>query len=277
MALIPGGVRRGARIRSDLSYARYSRATWDWWCRRHDADFVVIDAPVEDARFAHMPPTLQRWVAVDRLIQERGPNGQIVLVDADTMIRWDAPDLFPLARGFSAVADSSSPDWIVQSTRAFQHLFPGVSLPWWEYFNTGVVVMGAAQRPVIRAFLNYATTNWPALTAAIGEGRAGTDQPTINFIVKREKEPVFFLPRPYNCVHCFPMDGDLFRIELSPNPDTALFAEKAFARPSAFNFVDYGYIWHFTNVVALRAVVMRETWRRIRQNYPGAICEDPVE
>ncbi len=261
-------------MRSDLSYARYSRATWDWWCHRHDADFVVIDTPVDDSGFAHMPPTLQRWVVVDRLIRERGPAAQIVLVDADTMIRWDTPDLFGQARGFSAVADSSPVDWIVQSRRAFQHLFPGVSLPWWEYFNSGVVVLGAAQRPVLRAFLDYATGNWPELNTAISEGRLGTDQTVINFIVRREKEPVFFLPRPYNFLHCFPMDGDLFQIEFSPLPDTALFAEKAFARPAAFNFVEHGYIWHFTNVVTLRALVMGETWRRVRHNYPGAICDE---
>jgi hypothetical protein len=53
-----------------------------------------------------------------------------------------------------------------------------------------------------------------------------------------------------------------------------LFAQKAFGRPSAFNFVGHGYIWHFTNVVALRALVMRETWRRIRHNYPGANCDE---
>ena len=27
---------------------------------------------------------------------------------------------------------------------------------------------------------------------------------------------------------------------------------------------------HFTNVVALRALTMRETWRRVGRNYPGA-------
>jgi len=42
----------------------------------------------------------------------------------------------------------------------------------------------------------------------------------------------------------------------------------------AFDFVEFGYIWHFTNVVALRSLVMGETWRRIRHNYPGALLSD---
>ena len=51
-------------------------------------------------------------------------------------------------------------------------------------------------------------------------------------------------------------------------------AEKAFARSWAFDFVEFGYVWHFTNVIALRSFVMRETWRRIRHNYPGALLDD---
>ena len=148
MALIPGGIRRAPPTRSDLGYAKYSRATWEWWCERHSADFIVIEAPPGDIAYAQMPPTLQRWALVDQLIEERGENAQVALVDADTMIRWDTPDIFEQARGFSAVADASAPSWIVRSTRAFQHLFPDTSLVWWEYFNSGIIVLGAAQRRV---------------------------------------------------------------------------------------------------------------------------------
>lgn len=122
MVLIPGGIRRAPRMRSDLSYAKYARATWDWWCRRHEADFLAIEEPPEGTDYAPVPPTMQRWVVLERLLEERGEGAQVLLVDADTMIRWDAPDIFGQARGFSAVADAGSPAWIVQSTRAFQHL-----------------------------------------------------------------------------------------------------------------------------------------------------------
>src|SRR5262245_2474244 len=148
---VPGGVRRGSVNHSNLSYAKYSRATWEWWCRQHDADFVLVEAPLQGGIYAEMPPTLQRWVAVEQAIAERGEDAQIIAVDADTMIRWNAPDIFGLAEGFSAVADASIPDWIFFSIENFQPLFPAVSVPWWEYFNSGVVVLSAAQRSVIRA------------------------------------------------------------------------------------------------------------------------------
>jgi hypothetical protein len=273
MALIPGGVRRGSVTRSDLSYARYSRATWEWWCREHGADFVVIDTAPSDGVFAQMPPTLQRWVMLDRVLAERGPDAQVIAVDADTMIRWDTPDIFERARGLSAVADPTPPEWIVQSISLFRHLFPETSVPWWEYFNAGLVVFGAAQRRVLHAFADFAGTHWTELQAAIKQGGLGTDQTALNFIARRENEPVFLLPRPYNLLHCFPMDRELFELEGSPTPDRELFAKKAFSRGWAFNFVDYGYVWHFANIVALRSLVMGETWRRIRLHYPGAVCD----
>jgi len=185
MALIPGGIRRGPPMRSDLGYARYSRATWEWWCDRHGADFVMIEAPPKDAAYAQMPPTYQRGAVLDRLIEQRGEDAQALLVDADTMIRWDTPDIFEQARGFSAVVDSGPPRWILRSAQAFQHVFPGTTLPWWEYFNSGIVVLGAAQRPFVRAFLDYSAKNWPQLDAVIRTGNVGTEQTPLNFMVRR--------------------------------------------------------------------------------------------
>jgi hypothetical protein len=274
MALIPGGIRRGPPMRSDLSYAKYARATWEWWCHRQGADFVVIEAPPGNVAYAKMPPTMQRWALLDRLIEERGEDAQVALVDADTMIRWDAPDIFEQAHGFSAVADASAPIWILRSTQAFQHLFPGTSLVWWEYFNSGMIVLGAKQRRFIRAFLEYSVKNWTQLDKVMMSGNFGTEQTPLNFMVRRENEPVLFLPRPFNFVNCFPMQAELAQLERSPRPDPDLFAAKAFARPWAFDFVELGYIWHFTNVVTLRSLVMRETWRHVQGNYPGAAVRE---
>lgn len=274
MALIPGGIRRPPKMRSDLSYAKYARATWEWWCRRHDADLVVVDAPPESADYATMPPTFQRWVMVERLLHERGDGAQLLLADADTMIRWDAPDIFAEARGFSAVVDTGAPAWIAASTRAFQRVYPDVSIPWWEYFNSGIIVLGSEQQRVVRSFLEQAVTHWPLLDKIMMSGNFGTEQTPLNFAVRQANEPVHFLPRPFNLINCFPMTWALSAIAQEPNPDPVRFAEKAFGRAWAFDFVEFGYIWHFTNVVALRSLVMGETWRRFRHNYPGARVSD---
>jgi hypothetical protein len=223
---------------------------------------------------------MQRWAVLDQLIAERGADAQCALIDADTMIRWDTPDIFALAKGFSAVADQGAPRWILRSAKAFQPLFPETSLPWWEYFNSGFIVLGAAQRPFIRAFLDFSVKNWPRLDAAMTSGDLGTEQTPLNFMVKREKEPVFFLPRPFNFVNCFPLPAELAQVEQialtqaehSVRPDPALFAAKAFGRPIAFEFVELAYVWHFTNVVTFRSLVMGETGGGCKATIPARSC-----
>lgn len=38
----------------------------------------------------------------------------------------------------------------------------------------------------------------------------------------------------------------------------------------AFEFVNLAYVWHFTNVVVHRSLVIQEVWRRVAGHYPGA-------
>lgn len=271
MAAVPGATVRPPKARGDLTYVKYARATWEWWCRRHEADFVVIDAPSPEAEYARMPITMQRWITVHRLLDQRGGDAQVALIDADTMVRWDTPDFFARARGFSAVADPSAP-WIFRSIGAYQHLFPGTSLPWWEYFNSGFVVVGAAQRRLIEGFVAFAVANWPPLDRLMKKGVYGTDQTPLNFFVRRENEPVCLLPPPFNFVHCFPLKGDLSAMEADGRTDQ--FGEAISVPPLPLDFIDFASVWHFTNVVKLRALAMGEVWRRVHHNYPGAIVAD---
>src|SRR5262249_53999471 len=149
---IPGQLYRKRMRRCDLDHARFSRATLQWWCDRHGIEFLVLDRPLGGSDHSRMPPTFQRWLAPEPIIPGRGEDTVVAVVDADTMIRWDPPDFLDYARGFSAVRDTN-PIWIAHSIQAFQPLFPDVSLPWWQYFNAGLVVVGAAQLSILRTFL----------------------------------------------------------------------------------------------------------------------------
>lgn len=53
--------------------------------------------------------------------------------------------------------------------------------------------------------------------------------------------------------------------DLSPDVVEARMRD-VFARPGTFDFLMESYVWHFTNAVRTRSLVMGETWRRIRAN-----------
>jgi len=270
MPCIPAAVERAGMARGDLSYASCAQATWKWWCDRNGVEFVLLQETLGGTAFHTLPATVQRWLAPEILLKGRGAKAQIALVDADTMIRWDTPDPFLIAGPqFSAVRDFF-PSWVHRSITAFQQIFPGVALPWWEYFNCGFVLLNSAQAGIAREFAVFCADNWGRLSAVNGTGEFGTDQTPFNFFLRSRNQQICFLPAPYNLLHCFPMDHVLLKIERSSDPDWAAFTQLAFTRPKAFEFIELGYIWHFTNVYASRRLVMEETWRRVGQNYKGA-------
>jgi hypothetical protein len=55
--------------------------------------------------------------------------------------------------------------------------------------------------------------------------------------------------------------------ESGAKPDWSRFERWASASRQAFAFIDWGYLWHFTNTVTARSRAMAETWRRVRQHY----------
>src|SRR5689334_15360745 len=94
MPLIPANYQRGSSSHSDLSYSAYGRATWQWWCDQQSIEFRVLDQPAHG--YEDDPPTVQRWAHAQALLIEGGLGTQVALVDADTMVRWDTPNLFEI-------------------------------------------------------------------------------------------------------------------------------------------------------------------------------------
>lgn len=270
MPLIPGLIRRGKFKRTSLHYAKYSQACWKWWCQKNGIEFIVFDKPFgEDKSLADTPPTIQRWLIPELLIRQRGVGTRVALVDADTMIRSDTPDFLDRSNKFSAVRVRDIP-WITRSIAAFHSFFPEVALTPHDCFNAGVVVVGEDQLDAIRAFLEFVSQRWPELSRTILSGNFGTDQTVLNFVFRREKVDIDFMPPAFNLLHCFALNPALFAIENSPLPDPIQFASIAFSRPGVFDFCQQSYIWHFSNLVAMRSLVMGEVWRRVARSYPGA-------
>ena len=268
MPAIPGGIRRGVTIRADLGYAKYAQATWRWWCKQKEIEFVLIEEPLGGPGFAQMPPTFQRWHILDQIIGECGTDIRLAVVDADTMVRWDTPDFIGGTRGFSAVAirhpdwmsacqpflsakqsvghveeslESTAPNaarnpgWISGSLSAFQHLFPGVSLNSFGYFNAGIVVLGSDQRRIMEKFLRFSAAHWPQLDAVIKSGDFGTDQTPLNFMLRQKNEPIFFLPGSFNLLHCFPMDAELAQIDAESRTGPGAVRQKSVRKPPRFS------------------------------------------
>lgn len=269
MAAIPGRIVRGAVIRSNVGYRRFGQATWEWWCRKNGVTFVLLDQPLGGEAYSHLPPTMQRWLAPGLLRQEFGSDIEIAMVDADTMIRWDAPNLFDEAAGrLGGVRDGAS-RWIDKANKGFAPYFPGVSLPWWEHVNAGMVTMSGRHAEVMTEFVDFVRLRWEEMSRVIAAEDIGTDQPLLNLYLKMTGEEVHLLPPCFNMLYCVNISPWEAVLAGSSEEETV----RVFSSDWLYDFFDLAWVWHFTNVVKERERAMGEAWERIRSHYPGATTQ----
>ena len=90
----------------NTDYSQYSIETWKYWCERNNVDFMLITE--HDER-------LGKPIWNKELIFERAKGyDKIGVVDSDTMIKWDAPNIFEYCdeNDICAVHDNSGLSWI---------------------------------------------------------------------------------------------------------------------------------------------------------------------
>jgi hypothetical protein len=278
MPLIRGKYQRGATSHADLGYSVYGRATWQWWCGQRGIEFKVLDQPA--AGYLNDPPTVQRWAHAETMLREGGPGTEVAIVDADTMIRWDTPNIFEVCdtrTGLGVVTDNGLPRWIHRSIVAHRFLFPQVELHWWQYFNAGLVVLGTKHIDLLRAFLAFYAAHREELQKLHATGNFGTDQTLLNYLVKVLGVELQMLPAPFNLVRCLEVPHPVVVPSLISNVATPqeLVIELERIVPNPFSFMEFGNVWHFAQMpivgwgVPLREFVMYEVLRRSISQYCG--------
>jgi hypothetical protein len=235
----------------NLSHVQYAVRTWSHWCRRNGATLFVWDKPLEDVQL--MKPTWQRYSSFQILEQHRIDCDRVAQVDADTMVRWDCPNFFDREDGGLGVVRDCTPRFQLRCLQAYQHFFPGVEVPWYDFFNAGVMLLERRHRPLCQAVLDFYRLHRQELLAMeepvpVGSEqnlarRWGTDQTPVNFLVRREGVALTFLPPTFNLM--------VFHNELFED----------------FAFAEMGYIWHFSGVPKLRNRAMRLAWEQYAQHY----------
>jgi hypothetical protein len=131
-------------------------------------------------------------------------------------------------------------------------------------------LMNRKHAVLAQSLLSFYRQHRTALEQVQKQADVGIDQTVLNFILNQRQEPMTFLPRAYNHVGCFQIPFDL-QVDIRLKGKTIDFG--ALKQAQSFDFIDYSYVWHFTNGfsdVMSRRVAMGETWRLIQQHYPDA-------
>jgi len=177
---------------------RYSIDSWQRWCEKNDCELIVLDQrayPVEV-----MNANWHKILVFELLEGSNIEYNQILIVDADTIIHPDAPNIFDLTQNkFCAVRNHGSMDWVCRSYENYKkHLFPSIEYSPTEYFNSGVLVVNKTHRGVYEKLHKYYIENYRTIQHLQQTYGVGTDQPVLNFFLRQEKIDINLLSYEWN-------------------------------------------------------------------------------
>jgi hypothetical protein len=225
----------------DNSCEEYCLNTWKPWCSKNNIDLIILDEPIADTNYTK--PTWQRWYVWDVLENSGLDYEKVALIDVDTMIHWDSPNIFnEIEDEIGVCVDNDNIGWVNQSIKGYKHMF-NTSVDWTEYFNCGVVVLNKSSKDFCSEIIKFWEKNHQNLVTLQNTLRKGTDQTPVNYIAKNYK--VKYLNKKYNLTH-------LNRKEIL----------------NSLEFISCGYIFHFNGFdKSHRTPLMKQTWENVKHNY----------
>lgn len=238
------------------AYKEYSLKTWNHYAKLHDLEVVILDTPLCDVE--EMRPTWQRWYVYDILESNNIEYDRVALIDIDTMVKWDCPNLFEIVPPdkLGGVKDDLSLEWINNSIEGYRRAFPQfehTTLDWTEYMNNGVLILPNDGKKLAETIKTFYLSNQEKLRELQHKTlKKGTDQTPVNFITRNEMgHRIKFIPKSYNMTHL---------------DKTYAFHSSMFRKYPIF--IEYGYIWHYNGIPReARPGAMKQTWDLIKEHY----------
>ena len=235
----------GSKIQVN-EYFQYSEPTWEHYCKKYNIDLIIAREHGFDVSY--------RAIWNKELIFDVGKGyDKIGIVDADTMIRWDAPDIFQQfsTEEFCGVNDLCDLNWLFKSISDRQFIFPDTILDLNTYLNAGVLFFGGKYREIFERLLITYIHNKPEIDKIAGGGK---EQTLLNFMLKYNKVPITLLSPAWNLlsIHRKNMFTNNWQLKIDNIP----------------HFMKYAYVWHFTGFpVEARIQLMQQTWEMVKHNY----------
>ncbi len=228
-----------------LDYAKYSLATWEWYCKKHDIELLICDQSNFDESYKPI------WNK--ELIYDAGKNyNKIGIVDCDTMVKWDAPNIFDIIdTGFYGVNDLADLNWLFNSIDQRQKFFPEIKMDISKYINAGVVFFRSEYLYIFKELLGLYVANKDEIDT-IKSG--GIEQTLLNFTLQKNNVDITLMDPSWNLLSIH--KKNMFTHNWQLNTDLTPY------------FIKYANIWHFTGFpIEQRVDVMRQTWEYAKNNY----------
>lgn len=197
--------------------------SWGKWCEKNNSELVILDEPLFEIEY--MAPQWYKTFIFDLLDNSNMEYNKILYVDSDTIVHPDMPNIFETHTegNFCAIRNIGSVDWVLRSLENYsKYVFNDFKFPYYEYFNSGVMLFDKTHKPMFKKMQEFYQTNRQLLVEIQTKLGVGKDQPVFNFFAQKETN-LKILPYEYNM-------QDMVRFEVI-GPDML--------------HTKYGWIYHF--------------------------------
>jgi hypothetical protein len=203
--------------------------TWKYYAKKHNIDIIVADDNIEFEFEKWGNGIWQRWKD-ERLI--KGDWNKILLVDADTMIRWDAPNVFEenKDKNFCVVRDAGGKETGFYHLNQWTKINQDIKTPAQDYFNCGFLFMNKQNYLKLSSNIDKYYEYWKSF----------------HFMGINDNEEIRRLGKP-DAVEQTPINilsWELFADEINYLPDT--WNNMVMCKYDDASFINDSYIWHFT-------------------------------
>ena len=227
-------------------FSQYSIPSWKAWCKKNGVDFMVVTE--HDERFG--APIWNKELIFEKVGDKYDKIG---IVDDDTIIRIDAPNIFEMYDDeFCGVRDDDNLSFVHNSLNAYSKFFPNTTIDTDNYINAGVLFFTKEHKPVFDSILDLYFNNKDEIDNWSIPG-VGREQTIFNYTFEKLNVKRKILPPCWNLVNMH--KKGMFQHNFQLQDQTPY-------------FIKYGYVWHFTGFpIEQREDIMRQTWEMIRGNY----------
>ncbi len=234
---------------SHKTYFEHTISSWQFYCKKYNIDFITIKNKLPDVKYS-----VWHKEFVFDFIDDK--YEKIGIVDFDTMIKWDAPNIFNLySDEFVGVLDQTSINWMNISQTAYRNTFPEFSnthVGLSEHINGGVLFFTKNHKYFFEKLKKFYLKNKSTLDNW-NVPNTGREQTLLNFHLKESQIKCKYLPYAWNTVGMIKKGMFFYNDKLND--------------PTPF-FIKYAYVWHFTGFpIQQRNEIINQIWNQINHLY----------
>jgi len=231
-------------LQEDKNISEISTKTWEYWCNINNIKLFIYNNP---------QPEWQKWFDVfNQLDEAKIEYNKIFMVDSNTMVKWNAPDIFRLTNDkLTSWRDMDDLRKIYDSVLEYKPTFNDFNLDLKKYINCNSVIINKNHKNFIKKLKEFYENN---------SLKDKSIQTPLNYLLQTNNININLdIPFTYNTRNLikkelFSYNWQLEQLGIPTTKET--------------HFMKHCYIWEFTGMSKDQKInQMKQIWNFIKPNY----------